>query len=69
MPPLGSIDRRKFLFRENFGTSRAGVSRPEEASANEVTDPRSPIQPVPREGNPQINGSLEKEAHADTATS
>jgi cytoskeletal protein CcmA (bactofilin family) len=46
----------------------AGVSRPEEASASEVTDPRSPIQHVPTDGNRQVNGSLEKEVHADTAT-
>jgi hypothetical protein len=41
----------------------AGVSRPEEASASRVTD-----QLVPTDGNQQINGSLENEAHADTAT-
>jgi hypothetical protein len=45
----------------------AGVSRPEEPLASEVTDSRSPIQLVPADGNRQVNGSLEKEEHADIA--
>ena len=44
----------------------AGMSRPEEALASEVTD-SAPIQLVPTDGNRQVNGSLEKEEHADIA--
>ena len=46
----------------------AGVSRPKEVSASRATDSPSSIQLVPTDGNRQINGSLEKEVHADTAT-
>ena len=46
----------------------AGVSRPEETSARDVTDTRFPIQQVPTDKNQQINGSHKKEAHADIAT-
>ena len=63
----GEIHHRALAIEEHAWF--AGVSRPEEVSANEVTDPRSPIQLVPTEGNQQINGSLEKEVYADTATS
>ena len=44
----------------------AGVSRPQETSASEVTDTRSPVQLVPTDGNQQVNGSL-REVPADTA--
>jgi cytoskeletal protein CcmA (bactofilin family) len=44
----------------------AGISRPEDASAREVS--RSAIQLVPTDGNRQFNGSLEEEEHADAAT-
>ena len=43
----------------------AGVSRPNQSSASEDADPPSPIQLVPTDGNRQVNGSLEKEVHAD----
>jgi hypothetical protein len=46
----------------------AGVSRPKEFSASEA-DPQRLIQLVPTDANRQHNGSLEKELHADTATS
>ena len=36
------------------------VSRPQQASSTEVTDPRFPIQHVPTDGNRQVNGSLER---------
>jgi cytoskeletal protein CcmA (bactofilin family) len=62
----GEIHHRSLAIEENAWF--AGVSRPEEASATGVTDPRSPIQFVPTDGNRQINSSLEKEVHADTAT-
>jgi cytoskeletal protein CcmA (bactofilin family) len=62
----GEILHRSLAIEENAWF--AGVSRPQEASATEVTDPRSPIQHVPTDGNRQVNGSLEKEVHADTAT-
>jgi cytoskeletal protein CcmA (bactofilin family) len=61
----GEIHHRSLAIEENAWF--AGVSRPEEASASEVTDLRSPIQLVPTDGNRQVNGSLEKEEHADTA--
>jgi cytoskeletal protein CcmA (bactofilin family) len=62
----GEILHRSLAIEENAWF--AGVSRPQEASATEVPDPRSPIQHVPTDGNRQMNGSLEKEVHADTAT-
>jgi len=62
----GEILHRSLAIEENAWF--AGVSRPQEASATEVTDPRSPIQHVPTDGNRQVNGSLEKEVHADAAT-
>ena len=55
----GEIFHRSLAIEENAWF--AGVSRPEKASA--MTD-----QLVPTDGNQQINGSLENEAHADTAT-
>ena len=58
----GEILHRSLAIEENAWF--AGVSRPQEASATEVTDPRSPIQHVPTDGNRQMNGSLEKEVHA-----
>ena len=57
----GEIFHRSLAIEENAWF--AGVSRPEEASASRVTD-----QLVPTDGNQQINGSLENEVHADTAT-
>jgi cytoskeletal protein CcmA (bactofilin family) len=57
----GEIFHRSLAIEENAWF--AGVSRPEEASASRVTD-----QLVPTDGNQHINGSLENEAHADTAT-
>jgi cytoskeletal protein CcmA (bactofilin family) len=62
----GEILHRSLAIEENAWF--AGVSRPQEASATELTDPRSPIQHAPTDGNRQMNGSLEKEVHADTAT-
>ena len=61
----GEIHHRSLAIEENAWF--AGVSRPEEASASEVTDPGSPIQHVPTDGNQQVNGSLVTEVHADTA--
>ena len=61
----GEIHHRSLAIEENAWF--AGVSRPEEALASEVTDSRSPIQLVPADGNRQVNGSLEKEEHADIA--
>ena len=61
----GEIHHRSLAIEENAWF--AGVSRPEEASTSGVTDPRSPIQLVPTDGNRQTNGSLEKQPHADTA--
>jgi cytoskeletal protein CcmA (bactofilin family) len=61
----GEIHHRSLAIEENAWF--AGVSRPEEATASEVTD-SAPIQLVPTDGNRQVNGSLEKEEHADTAT-
>ena len=63
----GEIHHHSLAIEENAWF--AGVSHPEEASASAVTDPRSPIQLVPTDGNRQINGSVEKEVHADTALS
>ena len=57
----GEIHHRSLAIEENAWF--AGVSRPEEASASGVTD-----QLVATDGNRQINGSLETEAHADTTT-
>ena len=57
----GEIFHRSLAIEENAWF--AGVSRPEEASASRATD-----QLVPTDGNQQINGSLENEAHAHTAT-
>ena len=62
----GEIHHRSLAIEENAWF--AGVSHPEEALASKVTDSRSPIQLVPTDGNRQVNGSLEKEEHADTAT-
>ena len=62
----GEIFHRSLAIEQNAWF--AGVSRPEEASATEVTDPPSPIQHVPTDGNWQIDGSLEEEVYADTAT-
>jgi cytoskeletal protein CcmA (bactofilin family) len=57
----GEIHHRSLTIEENAWF--AGASRPKEASASEDTDPSSPIQLVPPDGNRQINGSLE--VHAD----
>ena len=57
----GEIHHRFLAIEENAWF--AGASRPKEASASEDTDPPSPIQLVPTDGNRQINGSLE--VHAD----
>jgi hypothetical protein len=62
----GEIHHRSLAIEENAWF--AGVSHPEEASASEATDPPSPFQLVPTDGDRQINGSLENEVHADTAT-
>ena len=62
----GEIHHRSLAIEENAWFD--GVSRPEEASASGVTDTRSPFQHVPTDGNRQVNGSFEKEVHADTAT-
>jgi cytoskeletal protein CcmA (bactofilin family) len=59
----GEIHYRSLAIEESAWF--AGVSRPQEASASEVTDTRSPFLLVPMDGNRQINGSLEKEVHAD----
>ena len=57
----GEIHYHSLAIEENAWF--AGASRPKEASASEDTDPPSPIQLVPPDGNRQINGSLE--LHAD----
>ena len=57
----GEIHHHSLAIEENAWF--AGASRPKEASASEDTDPPSPIQLVPPDGNRQINGTLE--AHAD----
>ena len=62
----GEIHHRSLAIEENAWF--AGVSRPKEVSASRATDSPSSIQLVPTDGNRQINGSLEKEVHADTAT-
>jgi cytoskeletal protein CcmA (bactofilin family) len=62
----GEIHHRSLAIEENAWF--AGVSRPEEASASRATDSGSSIQLVPTDGDRLINGSLEKEEHADTAT-
>lgn len=62
----GEIHHRSLAIEENAWF--AGVSRPQEASASDVTDTRSPVEVVPTEANRQINGSLKEEVHADSAT-
>jgi cytoskeletal protein CcmA (bactofilin family) len=62
----GEIHHRSLAIEENAWF--AGVSRPEEASASEATESRSSIQLMPTDGSRQINGSLETEVHAHTAT-
>ena len=57
----GEIHHRSLAIEENAWF--AGASRPQETSASDHTDPPSPIQLVPPDGNRQINGSLE--VHAD----
>ena len=59
----GEIHHRSLAIEENAWF--AGVSRPEEASASEATDPQSPVQLVPTDGTRQINGSLDKECYPD----
>jgi cytoskeletal protein CcmA (bactofilin family) len=59
----GEINHGSLAIEENAWF--AGVSRPQEVSANEVTEKRSPRLTVP-DGNWQINGSL-KEESADNA--
>jgi cytoskeletal protein CcmA (bactofilin family) len=56
----GEIHHRSLAIEED--ALFAGASRPKEASTSD-TDPPSPIQLVPPDGNRQINGSLE--VHAD----
>jgi cytoskeletal protein CcmA (bactofilin family) len=67
----GEIFHRLLAIEENAWF--AGVSRPAEnivdtSATAQSTDPQSPIQHVPTDGNRQINGPLDKEVHADTAT-
>ena len=67
----GEIFHRLLAIEENAWF--AGVSRPAEnivdtSATAQSTDPQSPIQHVPTDGNRQINGTLDKEVHADTAT-
>jgi cytoskeletal protein CcmA (bactofilin family) len=62
----GEIHHRFLAIEENAWF--AGMSRPRETSASKVMDAQSPIQLVPTEENRQIDGSLVKEAHADSAT-
>ena len=67
----GEIFHRLLAIEENAWF--AGVSRPAEnivdtSATAQSTDPRSPIQHVPPDGNRQINGPLDKEVHAGTAT-
>jgi len=62
----GEIHHRSLAIEENAWF--AGVSHPEEVSANGATDSPSSVQLVPTDGNRQINGSLEKDAHAAAAT-
>ena len=62
----GEIHHRSLAIEENAWF--AGVSHPEEASASGATDSPSSIQLVPTGGDRLINGSLEKEVHADTAS-
>jgi cytoskeletal protein CcmA (bactofilin family) len=61
----GEIHYRSLAIEENAWF--AGASRPKETSASEHTDPPSPIQLVPPDGNRQINGSLEVHADCDNA--
>jgi len=56
----GEIHHRSLAIEENAWF--AGASRPKEASASEDTDPPSPIQLVPPDGNRQIKDSLEVHA-------
>ena len=56
----GEIHYHSLAIEENAWF--AGASRPKEASASEDTDPPSPIQLVPPDGNRQIKGSLEVNA-------
>jgi cytoskeletal protein CcmA (bactofilin family) len=62
----GEIHHRSLAIEENAWF--AGVSHPEEASASGATDSPSSIQLVPTDGDRLINSSLEKEVHADTAS-
>ena len=59
----GTIQADRVMLTSSAVVEGAGASRPKEASASEDTDPPSPIQLVPPDGNRQINGTLE--AHAD----
>ena len=49
----GEIHHRSLAIEEN--ACFAGVSRPQETSASEVTDTRSPVQLVPTDGNTVSN--------------
>jgi cytoskeletal protein CcmA (bactofilin family) len=59
----GEIHHRSLAMEENAWF--AGMSRPQKASADEVTDTR-PVQLVPTDGDQHINGSL-RQVPADTA--
>jgi cytoskeletal protein CcmA (bactofilin family) len=59
----GEIHHRSLAIEENAWF--AGVSRPNEVSPSEASDPQSLIQLVPTDANRQRNGSHEKEVHAD----
>jgi cytoskeletal protein CcmA (bactofilin family) len=59
----GEIHHSSLAIEENAWF--AGASRPKEASGSEETDPPSPIQLMPADGNHQVNGSLE--VHAQRA--
>ena len=59
----GEIHHRSLAIEENAWF--AGASRPKEVSASEDTDPPTPIQLMPTDANRQLNGSLEKEVHAN----
>src|SRR4029079_15507546 len=50
------IHHRSLAIEENAWF--AGMSRPQEASASELTDTRSPFQVVPTDGTRQANGEL-----------
>ena len=62
----GEIHHHSLAIEENAWF--AGVSRPEEASASRSDRSTVSYRAVPTDGTRQINGSLEKEVHADTAT-